>query len=166
MENIIYTKRLKIYPLSLEVLMKRLEIADDENIKRALSYQIDMLNKSPEKLIWYTMWEMIDTETNSPVGMLCYKSEPDENKNVEIGYGTSSKHENKGYMTEAVKEFVSWTFRNTEVEKVLAETNIDNIPSQKILINSKMTKYKEDDKLYYWQINKADWINIGNNAIP
>ena len=158
MKNIIHTKRLRIFPLPLEVLIKRLEIADDKNIKRALKHQIEMLTKSPEKLIWYTMWEMTETETENPVGMLHYKGEPNENNQVEIGYGTSKKHENKGYMTEAVKAFIGWTFQNTYVERVLAETNINNIASQKILIKSKMTKYKEDDMFFYWQINKSDWI--------
>lgn len=70
------------------------------------------------------------------VGDLCFQGEPNENGEIEIGYGTYDHFQNMGYMTEAVGALVRWGLGQERVLAVVAETNADNIPSQKILKNN------------------------------
>ena len=50
-----------------------------------------------------------------------------------IGYGIDEEYQGHGYATEAVKAAVKWAFSKPEVNAVEAETDPDNIASQKVL---------------------------------
>ncbi len=55
---------------------------------------------------------------------------------VEIGYGLKEEYRHHGYMTEAVKVITEWALSQDGVKQVEAETDAENIASQKVLLQS------------------------------
>ena len=103
----------------------------DENLKAAYT---EMLNGSlahPEQWNWYAIW-MIELEGGSHIGELCFKG-LDENGVAEIGYGISECYQNQGFATEAVQAVVNWALGEPEVAAIEAETDANNIASQRVL---------------------------------
>jgi RimJ/RimL family protein N-acetyltransferase len=52
---------------------------------------------------------------------------------VEIGYGLARAHWGKGYMREAVRTVIDWAFEQPSIYRVCATTDLENIPSQRVL---------------------------------
>ena len=132
----ITTERLKIYPISLEKMKEIVENEKNEILKIAYKEMLDGCMNHPENYIWYTLWfmELKDTK-NEIVGTLSFKG-INEKGVVEIGYGTNSGYENKGYMTEAVKALAEWASRQPNVKRIEAETEECNIASIRVLEKS------------------------------
>jgi [ribosomal protein S5]-alanine N-acetyltransferase len=79
------------------------------------------------------MWIIIEKRKRSIIGGICFHGEPDENGEVEIGYGTDGEYRNQGYMTETVEGLVIWLRNNKKVKIIKAETDNDNISSARVL---------------------------------
>ena len=62
---------------------------------------------------------------------MCFKGL--EDTNPEIGYGILDEFQRNGYATEAVKLAVKWAFEQPKIVAVEAETDPDNVASQKVL---------------------------------
>jgi len=54
-------------------------------------------------------------------------------KLMEIGYGVIPSERGKGYGTEAVQIMVDYLFLSKDIVRIQAVTNVDNIPSQRVL---------------------------------
>ncbi|MHA2392362.1 MAG: GNAT family N-acetyltransferase [Promethearchaeota archaeon] len=59
---------------------------------------------------------------------------------LEIGYTVIPSERKKGYCTEAVKIIVDFIFLSKEVERIQANTDTENIASQKVLEKAGFTK--------------------------
>ena len=62
-----------------------------------------------------------------------FKGPPADDGTVEIGYSLVQPYRNRGYTTEAVKALVSWAFQHPQVTRVIAETQLGNIASIRVL---------------------------------
>lgn len=83
------------------------------------------------------------------VGSADFKDIPDENKEVEIGYGLGKEFEHNGYMTEAVKAMCDWAITQDNICHIIAETDIDSPRSQSILKRCGFSKYKQDETVWW-----------------
>lgn len=166
---ILETERLKLIPLDIQNFkwsiedrrkMERnlgVEITDtelEEPVKEAMRTSLKMVLENKKDYLWFTSWEIILKKENRIIGGLCFKGSPDEKGRVEIGYGMQDKYRCKGYMTEAVKELINWAFSFKHVTEVIAEIEKDNLPSYRVLEKAGMEKYKENEKMFWWRINK------------
>ncbi|WP_058302049.1 GNAT family N-acetyltransferase [Gorillibacterium timonense] len=109
------------------------------------------LNNEKDRL-WYRLRKFISVEENKIVGGALFKGAPNEKGEVEIGYGIDEEYQRQGYATEAIRETVKWALEQEGVLSVIAETEKDNIPSQKVLQNIGMMKYDETDTDYLWRV--------------
>lgn len=98
---------------------------------------------------WHSFWWIIRKEDRRVVGSADFKAPP-ENGAVEIGYGLGKAHEHRGYMTETVEAMCQWAFSQPGVNAVIAETEIENFPSQQILRRCGFTEY-ERGKTVWWK---------------
>ncbi len=150
------TDRLKIIPLNVHQLelLKEDETAFakslglntnsqekfDEKIEKEINdawkFWIEGIKKNPFNYTWFTRWEIILKDENKIIGSCGFKGLPNNRAEVEIGYMIKPSFQNKGYMTEAVKELVRFSFMHQRVKYVLAETPQDNFPSHKVLIKN------------------------------
>ena len=166
---ILETKKLKLIPLNVHNL--RYLIEDRRKMERNLGVKINdteleeseiiALRTSLQKVIenkedylWYTNWVIVLKKENRIIGGLCFKGCPDEKRRVEIGYGMQDEYRCKGYATEAVKELINWAFSFNNVTEVIAETEKDNLPSHRVLEKVGMQKYEENEKMFWWRLNK------------
>lgn len=81
---------------------------------------------------------------------VCFQGEPNEQGEIEIGYGTYEKHQGKGYMTEAVKGMLDWAAKQENVKAIIATTDKTNIASYTILEKNAFSKVSESKEQFHW----------------
>ena len=168
------TNRLKIIPLNVQQLellkedreafeksiglnLSNHEKFDDrteKDISNAWKFWIDGVKKNPFNYTWFTRWEIIIKSENKIIGSCGFKGFPNINGEVEIGYMIKPSYQNKGYMSEALKEMVRFSFMHQRVKHVLAETPQDNFPSHKVLIKNNFVIFKEKENNFWWKRSK------------
>lgn len=96
------------------------------------------------------------------IGMVGIGNKEEVNNEIEIAYFISENYSNKGYISEASKAMIEWTFINLKLDYLIAIVETDNIPSQMVVekcgftkINTKMilnSGDKEEKPFYYYRI--------------
>ena len=164
----IETERLKIVPLSYKQLTMYVlcDNSLEENLqlspnKRELSPLLanvlarTILPKVANKqnnALYYTLWTLILKEENKMVGDLCFKGEPNEQGEIEIGYGMYEDFRGRGYMREAVGAMMEWAKIQEKVLFVTAQTQKDNLASISILTKNGFEKCGESEKFFSWKL--------------
>lgn len=163
------TKRLKIVPLNLDQFKLLLKDKDkmeaslglkpssemmDEHTQQAMQGLYKEALKNKKNHLWYTNWQIILKDENVVIGSACFKGQPNENGEVELGYGINESFRNKGYMTEAAKALYQWALELPHVSCVTAETEKTNEASHKVLEKCGLEKFKETDEGYLWRRTK------------
>lgn len=164
----IETERLILRPLTYEQLLKysNLDGSLEEELKleksprsispelrEALDYGIiPNVADETQNYLFSTLWTIISKESNKMVGDVCFKGEPNIDGEIEISYGTHFEFRRKGYMTEAVGEMLKWAKTQANVMKVLANTEKNNLSSQRVLRNNDFSQIDETDGIIYWEI--------------
>lgn len=161
------TERLELYVLTASQL--KLMTEDLKSLEKELGFtykgeplegeflditknQIKVTEEDYENYMWHSFWLIVRKSDRIVVGSADFKNVPDENHQVEIGYGLSKEFEHHGYMTEAVRAMCTYALSNHRVDAVVAETLKDNLPSQRILKRLGFEKYK-DEKTFWWRLS-------------
>ena len=124
------TDRIRIYPANREQMESSILAEKDDELKKAYGEMLEGCLTHPDQWDWYAMW-MIEKTDGTHIGDLCFKGL--EEKNPEIGYGILDEFQGHGYATEAVTLAVEWAFSQPGVLAVEAETDPDNIASQRVV---------------------------------
>ena len=110
-----------------------------------------------DQYYWYTNWQIVLRAENVLVGSACFVGGPNENGEVEIGYGMNQPFRCRGYMTEAVRAMCAWAFGQDGVRAVVAGTEMSNGASGRVLEKSGMNVYKEDADCLWWRLDRAEF---------
>ena len=137
--------------LAMELNLKPVRRVVPDSLKESLGRIILDVKDNPDNYLYYTIWTVVSKELNIMVGDICFKGEPDDNGNVEIGYGTYDDFSGKGYMTETVGAITEWAHSQKGVSAVIAETLKENIASQKVLQKSGYAQFKETQNMIWWR---------------
>ena len=129
----IQTSRLFIHPASDAEMQDLITHTDDKDLKLAYTEMLTMALENPQYRPWYAAW-FIETPDGQRIGELCFKGLSADGT-AEIGYGILSDFQNRGYATEAVKAVTDWALSQPGVNCITAETEADNLASQKVLHN-------------------------------
>ena len=130
------TERMYLYPLSNEEMRLVIENESDSEMKQAYTEMLEGSLSNSDKRIWYAIWNMeLKDESGIIVGDFCFKGLSDDGV-IEIGYGLKEEYRHYGYMTEALKAITEWALSQESVKQVEAETDAENIASQKVLLQS------------------------------
>lgn len=164
----IETERLILRPLTYDQLLKYDK--SDNSLEAELNLEKSPRSISPElrealdygilpnvadeqqNYLFSTLWTIILKESNRMVGDVCFKGEPNIDGEIEISYGTHFEFRRKGYMTEAVGEMLKWAKMQSNVMKVLANTEKNNLSSQRVLRNNGFSQINDADGIIYWEI--------------
>lgn len=131
--GIIETERLILRPMDDEAMRELIANERDEALKIAYSEMLSGGLQHPAQREWYVTWEMFErTDPTRAVGHFCFLGAP-EHGVVEVGYGVDAAYEGRGFMTEALDGIVNWAFTHRDVDAVEAETEADNLASQRVL---------------------------------
>ncbi len=161
----IETERLTLIALKPDML--RLLADDIPALERELScvydaekidgHMLDITRKQyevaladPENYVWHSFFLFLRREDRTVVGSADFKAPPDENGDVEIGYGLGESQRGRGYMTEAVSAMCRWAKENG-AKRVIAETLTDNEKSQNVLKRCGFRLYKSGDT-FWWEL--------------
>ena len=91
------------------------------------------------------------------VGLCSLKHAPNSRSAVEIGYGIAPSCRGRGAGSLAIAELISWARSEVRVKCVLAETSVENIPSQRVLERNGFVRIGSrtdavDGDLVCWQL--------------
>ena len=158
------TKRLLLIPVDCEILDSLLE--SDEvffNKYGFVNQGGEFLNPSPDYLykIKQRLFDypeeyplavdylIVVKEIKTVIGTIYFKYLPNEDGTSEIGYGMNPKYEGHGYMSEALSTMLLFG-RDNNIVEVVADTLVDNVKSQNVLIRCGFSLIKkENDKLWF-----------------
>lgn len=111
--------------------------------------QAEKAQKDPWNYLWHTFWFILRKSDNCVVGSIDFKDVPNGDGEAEIGYGLGRDFEHNGYMTETVQAFCDWALRQDGVNHIIAETDVDGISSQKILVRCGLKEYTRNDTAWW-----------------
>ena len=168
---ILETERLLIKPLSYAQLLLYVKLDNSLEIKLGLNPHsrslpgelkealeqliLPQVADSGNNLLFSTLWTIIDKQKKLMVGDLCFKGVPNTTGEVEIGYGTYTNFQRKGFMTEAIKAISHWALSQAEVQTILAETGKENTSSHKTLSSNGYKVYKHVENMIWWRLDKV-----------
>lgn len=104
-------------------------------------------------------WLVLRKSDGLIIGDAEFKGKLDANQQVKVGYDFLESAWGKGYATEAVEGLVDWAFHVKAVEKVTAETDLNNIGSIRVLEKLGMKKTKTTTDMIYWGKDKESIEN-------
>lgn len=164
------TSRLYLIPLTLDQLSKYIKldglleaelnlnpvqrIIHEELLLTLQGSIIPYICINPEQVLFGTLWIIIHKEKNVIVGDIAYKGGPSDKGLIEVGYATQPEFMNQGFMTEALQAFTKWAFEYPEILIILAETDKNNLASQKILLKSNFQAFAETELMYWWRLDR------------
>ena len=130
----------------------------------ALQYTLNLMQSEQ---IWHPWlsYLFICRADRALVGLGGFKSVPDANQTVEIGYSVAPRYQNRGVATAAARQMIEIAFASGLVNCVCAHTLAEIGPSTRVLGKSGMTQVAEvidpdDGKLWRWEIVKMG--NLGD----
>lgn len=146
------TERLMIIPCTSEMIPVLVEQQYDNGPQ--VWDHLKQVEKNPTLLYWGP-WLAVLKSSGKVIGDLGFKGAPDDKSSVEIGYGLLQEYWNKGYATEAVAALMDWAWEQSSVQKIKAETLVDNPGSIRVLEKLGMTVVIESEEMIYWGKNKT-----------
>lgn len=164
----INTKRLILVPLTLE-LTKSLMLGQNEELEKLGIKQnekwptedtYDILPIIAESLeqtkvpTGFETWMIIRNDNNQVIGDIGFHGKPDENGEVEVGYGLVEDERKKGFGFEALEAIMTWAISQSNVKIIKADCLIDNIPSARLLEKVGLKEINRDEELIYWELIK------------
>lgn len=167
----IHTPRLRLIPLDISHLQALLVDPNkagemlglslvaglvDPPVDRAIQIKLGKMHGvDPTMHAWFTYWLVVLPEQRLGCGLAGFKGAPNASGDVEIGYGIHPDYQNQGFMTETVLALVEWAFSQPGCSTVTAETQRNNIPSQRVLQKAGFHKVREVDDMIWWEKTKS-----------
>ncbi len=127
----IKTERLIIRVASDDEMRALISEQTIEELKTAYGEMLASCQANPEQRQWYAAW-FIELPTGERIGELCFKGVSADGA-TEIGYGILPEFWGRGYATEAIRAVTEWALSVPNVNCITAETEEDNIASQRVL---------------------------------
>ncbi|MDX2272410.1 MAG: GNAT family N-acetyltransferase [Cyanobacteriota bacterium] len=127
----------------------------------ALQYSLTMMQSSQVWHPWLPYWIGFHPE-RMLVGICGFKSVPDAQRTVEIGYSIAPSYQGKGFATAAARQLIAIAFSSTDalVDCVCAHTLAERNASTRVLEKCGMRQVAEiidpeDGKVWRWEVAKA-----------
>ena len=127
-------------------------------VQRAIRMKlVKMAHIEQARLAWYTYWLLIIRAAPFGAGLAGFKGFPDQNGEVEIGYGIDPGYQQQGYTTEAVQRMITWSFEEQACLSVVArDTKKWNVASQRVLAKVGMKVYEESEDAFWLRVERGN----------
>lgn len=101
----------------------------------SLQFTIDRLHEGPRQAGWWLHFVLVPSgqTDRTLIGSAGYAGPPSADGTVEIGYAIVRDHQRRGYASEVVRALVANAFAEIAVQRVVAQTLPDLIPSIGVL---------------------------------
>ena len=107
-------------------------------------------------------WGIIDKTTRRLVGTIGYMDYNEEHGSVEVGYSLARWMWNSGYMTEALRRVIEYTFEAMDINRIEAQHELTNPSSGRVLEKCGMQK---EGILRQRLYNKGKYVDVALYAI-
>jgi len=87
----------------------------------------------------------------------CNNGPPDITGTVEIGYDVLPAYQRQGYATEAMGAIMAWLFAQPRVRHAIADCDVDNIASRRVLERLGLQQQAPTDDRLNWALSQEDW---------
>jgi predicted acetyltransferase len=140
-------------PLSKTLMFSSLVI--EEVVKSAIENDLlpNLDDFDPDN-VYSTMWLIVRRDDKKIIGSFCWHGAPNDDGDAEIGYGINEEFRRQGYMLETLNSIIAWTDNDPNLKRIIAETEIDNTASMRLLEKANFTKISERDNLAVFHFNK------------
>jgi len=163
------TPRLRLVPLTRDELsalgateVPRLRIAGaaivpqlvDPPVVRAIRAKMEGMEHAPTKEHpWLTYWLIVLRSEERGIGLVGLKGAPNDDGEVEIGYGIAPEYRCRGMATEAASGLIGWAFSDPRCWAVSAiGVRDDNVASKRVLEKLGMRSVRRDDRRSDWRV--------------
>jgi len=100
----------------------------------ALQFTLDRLAQHPQEDGWWMYFAVLrQAQPRTLIGVAGYKGPPTPEATVEIGYGIVPEQRRRGFATEAARALIGHAFAIPTIDRVLAETLPELVPSIGVL---------------------------------
>jgi RimJ/RimL family protein N-acetyltransferase len=89
---------------------------------------------------------IVERASGQAVGTIGFFGPPDETGTVMVGYGLVEPARGHGYATEALRALVDYAARQPAARRAVADTEKDNVSSQRVLEKAGFTRTHETDE--------------------
>jgi ribosomal protein S18 acetylase RimI-like enzyme len=103
----------------------------------------------PTEAVPWGLFVIVEQSGGLSVGGIGFKGAPNERREVEIGYGVCPSYQGRGVASEALVALCA--FARGRVDAVVAETDRDNVASQRVLEKCGFRLEGEDHDLLRWR---------------
>lgn len=110
-------------------------------------------------------WAIVLKNSGVVIGSIWLENRPDSCKEIE--YGIAKRYQNNGYVTEAIKRVLEYSFTELALSSVVAYIYIDNLKSIKVIQKCGFTyvetSYRRSGstcKTIHYSISKEKWSEI------
>ncbi|MDR0233073.1 MAG: GNAT family N-acetyltransferase [Dysgonamonadaceae bacterium] len=102
----------------------------------------------------FNLWLIVDKKNNQIIGSAGYIGRPDNEGNIEIGFGIIPSKRKSGFCNESVKALIEWGLSHDEVISIIAQCGKSNIASKKTIIKLGFEYIGEEDDLLTWKYER------------
>jgi RimJ/RimL family protein N-acetyltransferase len=92
-------------------------------------------------------WAIVQKSDNQLLGMISARVETHK---WELGYVLARPYWGRGYMTEVVKALIEWAFKQSDIYRVWAVCDVDNLASARVMEKAGMTR---EGTLRRWSVH-------------
>jgi GNAT superfamily N-acetyltransferase len=100
----------------------------------------------------FTCYRIDCRADNTAIGTIGFHGPPDARQQVTIGYGLVPHSWGNGYATEAVHALIEYCRAHPDVRSIAADTDHDNVASQRVLAKSGFRLVRRDRDLIYYEL--------------
>ncbi|NLV75068.1 MAG: GNAT family N-acetyltransferase [Chloroflexi bacterium] len=122
------------------------------DLAEALPVIIKQLEERPQDWPWGTNWAIVLKAEQTIIGGIGLHGLPNAAGEVELGYGLDSPYRHRGFAVPAIHLLTGWAFSHTEVMSLVAETLIENLPSQRALQRAGFIPERVEGGSLWWRM--------------
>lgn len=130
-------------------------------VMEAMTFWMKGVKEHPETYEWYTAWEIILKDKNQSIGGIGFTGLPDENGSTLVGYHIDERFRNEGFASEALQAMIAWAIKNTKLKQLIADTPLENIASQRVLIKNGFVQESVCNNMTTWVLHIQKQSAIG-----
>lgn len=111
--------------------------------------QLEVTQRDPANQVWHSFFFLVRKSDRAAIGSSDFKDIPNQDGEVEIGYGLGKEFEHNGYMTEAVNAMCEFAQKHPAVSHIIAETELDGYASQRTLQRCGFQKERQEETIWW-----------------
>lgn len=99
----------------------------------------------------FTSYEIRRRSDGQAIGGIGFHGAPDETGTAVIGYGLAESARGQGYAGEALRALLA-AASDWDVDRVIGDADLDNLPSQRVMLAAGMAFSHEDAELRHYAV--------------